>query len=158
MGTQKGNPRKGRTMVMYPFQPWAWPIPGMPQPGTPLPETDMSDTEQPSATTGPGDLDLAGYSVHATDGDIGTIDEASYDVGSARLVVDTGPWIFGRKVLLPAGLVRDVDHAEQKVHVACTRQQVKDSPEYEPDSFDKPEYRDRVGDYYTTLFRGGTGI
>lgn len=34
---------------------------------------------------------LAGYSVHATDGDIGSIDEASYDVGSARLVVDTGP-------------------------------------------------------------------
>ena len=140
-------------MVMYPFQPWAWPIPGMPLPDADLTESELLQPEQSSANTGPGDPDLAGYSVQATDGEIGTIDEASYDVGSARLVVDTGPWIFGRKVLLPAGVVREVDHSEQKVHVACTREQIKDSPEYEPDNFDKPEYRDRVGDYYTTLFR-----
>lgn len=138
--------------MMYPFQPWAWPIPGVPLPGT-QPEPDASDTEQAGTATGPVDLDLTGYTVHATDGDIGTIDEASYEVGSARLVVDTGPWIFGRKVLLPAGLMRDVDHAAQKLYVSCTRRQIKDSPEYDPDSFDKPEYRDRVGTYYTTMFR-----
>ena len=48
---------------------------------------------------------LIGYSVEALDGGIGKIDEASYDVGAGYLVVDTGPWIFGKKVMLPAGVV-----------------------------------------------------
>ena len=50
-------------------------------------------------------VDLIGYSIAATDGDIGRIDEATYETGSSYLVVDTGPWIFGRKVMLPAGVV-----------------------------------------------------
>ena len=48
-----------------------------------------------------GDIDLTGFKVEARDGDIGKIDEATYDVGRSYLVVDTGPWIFGRKVDAP---------------------------------------------------------
>ena len=50
----------------------------------------------PEGTTTP--LDIQGFKVRATDGEIGKIDEATYDVGSAFIVVDTGPWILGRKV------------------------------------------------------------
>lgn len=46
--------------------------------------------------------ELTGFEVHATDGHIGKVDEASTEVGASQIVVDTGPWIFGRKVLLPA--------------------------------------------------------
>jgi hypothetical protein len=53
--------------------------------------------------------DLTGYKVEAIDGDIGKIDKASNEVGSACVVVDTGPWIFGKKVMIPAGIVRNVD-------------------------------------------------
>ena len=53
--------------------------------------------------------DLTGYKVEAIDGDIGKIDKASNEVGSACIVVDTGPWIFGKKVMIPAGIVRSVD-------------------------------------------------
>ena len=53
--------------------------------------------------------DLSGFSVEALDGSIGKIDEASNDVGAGYVVVDTGPWIFGKKVMLPAGVIRDVD-------------------------------------------------
>jgi hypothetical protein len=67
--------------------------------------------------------------------------------------VDTGPWIFGRKVLLPAGTVQRVDHAERKVYVDRTKDQIKDSPEYDPDTFVKLEYHDRVGAYYTESYR-----
>ena len=49
-------------------------------------------------------VEIAGYSVEAIDGGIGKVDEATYDVGSSYIVVDTGPWIFGKKVLLPAGV------------------------------------------------------
>jgi hypothetical protein len=46
---------------------------------------------------------MAGYSVEASDGSIGKIDEATYDTGASYIVVDTGPWIFGKKVMLPDG-------------------------------------------------------
>ncbi|HEX5740849.1 MAG TPA: PRC-barrel domain containing protein, partial [Pilimelia sp.] len=64
--------------------------------------------------------DLTGYEVEATDGGIGKVDEASTEVGSAHLVVDTGPWIFGKKVLLPAGVVNHVDHEDKKIYVDRT--------------------------------------
>src|SRR5919201_1922570 len=56
-------------------------------------------------------IDLRGFTVEAIDGSIGKIDEATYDVGGSYVVVDTGPWIFGKKVLLPAGVLRDVGFA-----------------------------------------------
>jgi hypothetical protein len=55
-----------------------------------------------SGMTATGPADLVGFDVEATDGNIGKIDEATYDVGGSYVVVDTGPWIFGKKVMLPA--------------------------------------------------------
>ncbi len=52
---------------------------------------------------------MKGFKVEATDGDIGKVDEATYEVGSSYIVVDTGPWIFGRKVVLPAGMIERID-------------------------------------------------
>lgn len=94
------------------------------------------------------DTDITGYKIAAVDGDIGKVDEATYEVGSASIVVDTGPWILGRKVLLPAGVVQRVDTADEKVYVDRTKDQIKDSPEYDPDSGNDPEYRNKLGDYY----------
>jgi hypothetical protein len=91
--------------------------------------------------------------VEATDGGIGSIDEATYDVGSASIVVDTGPWIFGRKVLLPAGTVQRVDHTERVAYVDRTKDQIKHAPEYDKETFGTAEYRDRVGAYYDDSYR-----
>ena len=68
-----------------------------------------------------GDVDLTGSSVEALDGGIGKIDEASYDVGASFIVVDTGPWISGKKVMLPAGIIKRVDVEDETVHVDRTR-------------------------------------
>ena len=57
---------------------------------------------------------VVGYDVDATDGDIGKIDEASTDAGRRYLVVDTGFWIFGKKRMIPAGVVTRVDHDGRK--------------------------------------------
>jgi hypothetical protein len=96
---------------------------------------------------------LAGYKVHATDGDIGKVDEESNEVGGSQIVVDTGPWIFGRKVLLPAGVINQVDDAEQKVYVDLTKDQIKDSPELEEGTtFDDTGYRERLGTYYGSYY------
>ena len=77
----------------------------------------------------PGDFD--GYSVEATDGGIGKIDESSREVGQAYLVVDTGFWIFGKKRLIPAGVVERVDHAAEKVFVSLSKDQIKAAPDFE---------------------------
>jgi hypothetical protein len=96
-----------------------------------------------------GEIDVTGYSVEATDGGIGKIDEATYEVGRSYLVVDTGPWIFGKKVLLPAGLVDRVDPASETAFVSRTKEQIKNAPELdEQRGFADDEYRGRLGDYY----------
>lgn len=107
-----------------------------------------------SAGRNPGSGSMVGYHVHATDGDIGKIDEASDDVGTSRIVVDTGPWIFGRKVVLPAGTVQRVDDDDRTVYVDLTKEQIKDSPELdESTTYDDPAYRDSLDTYYGGFYR-----
>jgi len=72
-------------------------------------------------------------------------------VGASYLVVDTGSWIFGKKVLLPAGLIRDVDFDAETVYVSRTKDEIKDAPEFDPDTYRSEEYRSQVGGYYTGL-------
>ena len=92
--------------------------------------------------------DLTGYKVEAADGGIGKVDEASHEVRAECLVVDTGPWIFGKKVLLPAGTVNHIDHEERKVYVDRTKDQIKSAPEFDPDRYTDQVYRDKIGGYY----------
>ena len=65
---------------------------------------------------------LDGYRVEALDGEIGSINEqVNAPNGESYVVVDTGPWIFGHKVLLPAGLIDRVHPEEEKVYVERTK-------------------------------------
>lgn len=95
-----------------------------------------------------GTMNLAGYAVEAVDGGIGKIDEASNEVGASYIVVDTGPWIFGKKVMLPAGVVMKVDHDDEKVHVNRTKDQIKNAPEFDDSMIKDEGYRGRLGSYY----------
>jgi hypothetical protein len=92
--------------------------------------------------------DVAGYKVEATDGSIGKVDEATYDTGSSYIVVDTGPWIFGKKVLLPAGVIDRVDYDDETVFVRLTQEQIKNAPEFDEDTYRDESYRSQVGAYY----------
>ena len=101
-----------------------------------------------------GAQDLTGYEVEALDGSIGKIDESSNDVGSSYVVVDTGPWIFGKKVMLPAGVISSVDDTNEKVWVNRTKDQIKNSPEFDADRYQHDDYRGELGMYYGV---GGAG-
>jgi hypothetical protein len=61
------------------------------------------------------------------------------------LIVDTGPWIFGKKVMLPAGVVDRINSDTQVVHVNRT----KDAPEL-VELYHDQTYRDSLGGYYGT--------
>ncbi|MEF2524700.1 MULTISPECIES: PRC-barrel domain containing protein [Streptomyces] len=79
-------------------------------------------------------MDMAGFvgfRVDASDGHIGKIDRHSEYVGRQFIVVDTGPWIFGRHVVVPASLVARVDEENETVHLSASRDQVRHSPEFE---------------------------
>jgi hypothetical protein len=93
--------------------------------------------------------DLPGYTVEARDGSIGKIDDATNETNRACLVVDTGPWIFGRKVMIPAGTIERIDRDNDRVFVNLTKDQIKNSPEFDPNRLHDDEYRTQLGDYYT---------
>jgi hypothetical protein len=102
---------------------------------------------------------LTGLDVEALDGSIGKVDDATNDVDGSFIVVDTGPWIFGKKVMLPAGVINRVDLDTETVFVNRTKDQIKNAPEYDEDMHRKDVgYRDRyrtdLGGYYGP---GGAG-
>ena len=83
------------------------------------------------ATVYATDPDFTGFDVEAADGHIGKVDEASNDAGRSFLVVDTGFWIFGKKRLIPAGVVERVDPDTKTIHVVLTKDQIKSAPDYD---------------------------
>jgi hypothetical protein len=90
---------------------------------------------------------LIGMKVEAIDGEVGKIEEA-VDAGGNALVVDTGPWIFGKKVLLPAGVIDRIDFDTETVFVSRTKDEIKNAPEYDEARRDDPAYRGELGTYY----------
>jgi hypothetical protein len=75
--------------------------------------------------------DLHGSKVAAVDGDIGSVSQAYFDDeswGVRYLVVETGNWLNDRQVLISPYSVKHTDPGSNVVHVALSRQQVRDSP------------------------------
>jgi hypothetical protein len=97
--------------------------------------------------------DIVGFSIHATDGDIGKVDKSNDATGSSYLMVATGPWIFGKTVMLPAGVIDRIDRENQVVHVNRSKDDIKNAPEYDEERHEDETYRTGLGDYY-----GGRGI
>jgi hypothetical protein len=97
--------------------------------------------------------DLTDFKVEAKDGSIGKVDESAADAGKSHIVVDTGPWIFGRKVLLPAQTVERIDLNNRVVFVDRTKEEIKNAPEFDPERGFDPRYQDELGGYYGKYYR-----
>jgi hypothetical protein len=98
------------------------------------------------------ELDLTDFKVEATDGEVGKIVDAAYELGASWLVVDTGPWILGKKVLLPAGTVKSIDPEAREVFVDRSRDEIKSAPEHDPSGYAEQEYRLALADYYARFY------
>jgi hypothetical protein len=98
------------------------------------------------------DLDLSGFKVEAEDGEIGKVDEAAYAAGADSIIVDTGPWILGKKVMLPVGTIERIDLEERKLYVDRTKEEIKNAPEYDSSGYAQQEYREHLGGYYKNLY------
>jgi hypothetical protein len=79
---------------------------------------------------------IRGYAITASDGKIGAINDVLFDDTSwlARwLVVDTGNWLSGRKVLLPSSALGHVNTTQEECSIKLTVQKIKDSPDIATD-------------------------
>jgi hypothetical protein len=104
---------------------------------------------------------INGYAIAASDGDIGTLSDFLFDdvSWSVRwLVVDTGNWLSGRKVLLPPSPLGRLDAKEQEFSVTLTKQQVNDSPEIDTDRPVSRQMETSVYDYYGWSPYWGSGF
>jgi hypothetical protein len=100
-----------------------------------------------------GRLDLTGFRVEAADGGIGKVDETSHDDDAGYIVVDTGPWIFGSKVLLPAALIDRIDRDDEAVYVSRTKDEIERAPKFDENQYRDENYRTAIAAYYG----GGAG-
>jgi sporulation protein YlmC with PRC-barrel domain len=76
---------------------------------------------------------LKGFAVAASDGRIGTVHDWLFDDESWKirwLVVDTGSWLPGRKVLVHASAIGKPDPVQREVPVKLTKAQVEESPDF----------------------------
>jgi hypothetical protein len=90
------------------------------------------------------------YHIEAVDGAIGHVDDFIFDDTTWALrysVVDTRNWLPGRHVLIATDWVNRVSWEERRAYVALTRDEVRDSPEYEAGAFTQAE-EDTLQRYY----------
>jgi sporulation protein YlmC with PRC-barrel domain len=76
--------------------------------------------------------ELFGYSILALDGEIGKVHDIYFDDENwvlRYLVVDTGPWILGRKVLISPVALGQPDWMVQKFPINLSREDIEKSPE-----------------------------
>ncbi|MFP4099845.1 DUF2382 domain-containing protein [Coleofasciculus sp.] len=101
-----------------------------------------------------GGDDIKGYDVYSDrEEKIGEVHDALLDEnGRFRyLVIDTGFWIFGKKVLLPVGYAR-MDYDRHRVYViGMTKAQAESLPEYHDNMTIDYDYEERVRNVYRPM-------
>ena len=106
--------------------------------------------------------DLENYTIGATDGDIGQVEDFYFDDHAwviRYFVVDTGSWLASRKVLISPIAIHDPNWALRMLPVSITKEQVRNSPDIDTD---KPVSRQHELQYYGyygyPYYWGGAGI
>jgi sporulation protein YlmC with PRC-barrel domain len=110
-------------------------------PFTPIIDDKLIKEEGHSADKPHGDphlrstMKVKGYNIHATDGEIGHVEDYIIDDEKWNLcflVVDTRNWLPGRKVLILPHWIKRIDWDESNVYVNLPKETIKNSPEYDP--------------------------
>jgi hypothetical protein len=100
-------------------------------------------------------VDVSGFEVVGRDGTIGTVDKASNDVRVNYIIVDTGEWLSGRQVILPAGTVERIDPTGRKVIIDRTKDDIRNAPEFHPKELRSAKFEDALTGYYHGVYDTG---
>lgn len=95
--------------------------------------------------------EIRGYEIKARDGVIGQmddfiIDDASWNV--MYMIVDTGNWLSGRKVLVSPQWIERISLAENSVSVELSIDTIQNSPEYDESVPINNEFENRLRSHY----------
>jgi hypothetical protein len=73
---------------------------------------------------------VRGYHLHATDGEIGHVDDFLFDEQwrVAYLIVDTSNWLGGRWVLVSTAAITRIDSPNKTIYVSLQREQIRSGP------------------------------
>jgi uncharacterized protein YrrD len=95
--------------------------------------------------------EVTGYKIAARDGIIGSVDNFLIDEDSWRIlymVVDTGSWTPGRKVLISPSWIESISWNQSEVRIDLDKDTIRNSPEYDPSAPPDRDYEDRLYEYY----------
>jgi hypothetical protein len=95
--------------------------------------------------------EVSSYYLEAVDGEIGNVDGFVVDDEAwaiRYLVVATGSWWSGKKVLVSPAWAERVSWEDSKVFVSLTRQTIKDAPEYIESTMITREYEHQLHAFY----------
>ena len=103
---------------------------------------------------------LKGFVVEASDGKIGTVSDFLFDDKTWKIrwmVVDTGGWLTGRKVLIHPSAIGLPDYVSQALSVKLSRKQIEDSPDILSDAPVSQKMQANLYGYYgwDMLWGGG---
>ena len=106
--------------------------------------------------------DLRGYAIAATDGVIGAVDDLYFDDEDwaiRYLIVDTGNWLSGRKVLISPLAIGHPDWLGQLLPVSLTKAQIERSPDIDTRKPVSRQYETEFLGYYGyPHYWGGAGL
>ena len=106
--------------------------------------------------------ELEKFKINATDGEIGQVDDFYFedDTWAVRyFVVDTGTWLLSRKVLISPILVHEPDWRARTLPVSITKEQVKNSPNFDTDKPVSRQHEEQYSGYYGyPVYWGGLGL
>lgn len=110
---------------------------------------------------------IVGWELGALDGEIGKIKELYFEDQSwtiRYLIVETGSWLLGRKVLISPEAVVRVDIKNEIIEVKLTKEQIENSPDVNSDKPVSRQHEDELYQYYGignywmgSLWSGGMG-
>lgn len=103
---------------------------------------------------------LIGYTLHATDGEIGRVKEFYFDdkTWTVRyLIVDTGNWLSGRVVLISPEALLAPDWANKTFPINLTKEQIKNSPDIDTDKPVSIQEEIKLHAYYPWIGYWGSG-
>lgn len=89
--------------------------------------------------------ELMSYAIRTYDGQLGYVYDFYFDDETWRVryvVMDTGAWLPGRRVLLPTSVVDEPERGAKTLSAALSKAQIKTSPEAETD---KPVSKQKEG-------------
>lgn len=128
---------------------WGTAVPADPDPRSEEgPPNRMAETDAPHLRSV---HEVEGYHVGAADGAIGHVEHVLIDPEDWRIryfVVETGDWLLAQMVLVAPEWVRGIDWDERTIDFDLTREQVRESPPYNPNRSVERGYEERLWGYY----------